>query len=62
MVVFGLFFSSYSIAQLNADQLIRINNVASASEMNNISSPHEGSLLYLESQDNLLGLKKNKIS
>lgn len=53
MVVFGLFFSSYSIAQLNADQLIRINNVASASEMNNISSPHEGSLLYLESQDNL---------
>ena len=45
---------SFSLANAQtANQLLRVNSVANASDMQNITSPHDGSLIYVESFDNL---------
>lgn len=62
ITVLGLFISANSAAQLNADQLIRVNNVANINSMNAINSPNEGNLVYVESDDNLYIRKGNNWS
>ncbi len=51
--LFVVLFMSNLLNAQTADQLIRINSVTNASDMQNISSPQEGSLVYVESINNL---------
>jgi hypothetical protein len=43
-------FTVMYLAQ-TAEQLIRINNVASTNDMQNISNPFEGNLVYVKSEN-----------
>ena len=58
LILFSFLISIYAMAQ-NANQLIRLNNVADNNAMNAISSPSEGSLVYVNSTNKIYYYGKN---